>query len=100
VRRFVAAATSPSDRIGLRWTVGDGGETPGRRLQRTGIAAAAPGTAPDGPPTDSEHAECAMVPKWRFLRPVFLASRAQHISDMHSKFALGPHHGRHPTCNS
>ena len=35
-----------------------------------------------------------------FLRPVFLASRMQHISDMHSKFALRPHHmrkyGRHP----
>jgi len=40
---------------------------------------------------------------WRlFLRPVFAASREQHISDLHSKFALGPHHvskyGRHPTC--
>jgi len=35
-----------------------------------------------------------------FLRPVFLASSMQHISDMHSKFALRPHHvwtyGRHP----
>jgi len=37
-----------------------------------------------------------------FLRPVFPASRVQHISlsDMHSKFALRPHHvskyGRHP----
>jgi len=34
------------------------------------------------------------------LRPVFSASRVQHISDMHSKFALKPHHvwkyGRHP----
>jgi len=27
-----------------------------------------------------------------FLRPVFSATRKQHISDMHSKFALGPHH--------
>ena len=26
-----------------------------------------------------------------FLRPVFAASRVQHISDMHSKFALRPH---------
>jgi len=26
------------------------------------------------------------------LRPVFPVSRVQHISDMHSKFALGPHH--------
>ena len=39
-----------------------------------------------------------------FLRPVFSATRVQHISDityMHSKFALRPHHvwksGRHPT---
>jgi len=34
-----------------------------------------------------------------FLRPVFSASRVQHISDMHSKFALRPQHawmyGRH-----
>jgi len=34
-----------------------------------------------------------------FLRPVFSASRVQHISDMHSKFALRPHYvwkyGRH-----
>jgi len=33
-----------------------------------------------------------MVPKWRFLRHVFPASRVQHISDLHSKFALRPHH--------
>ena len=35
-----------------------------------------------------------------FLRPVFSASRLHHISDLHSKFTLGPHHvwkyGRHP----
>jgi len=35
-----------------------------------------------------------------FLRPAFAASRVQHISDLHSKFALGPQHvskyGRHP----
>jgi len=34
---------------------------------------------------------CAMVLRWRlfgsFLRPVFPASRTQHISDLHSKFA-------------
>jgi len=34
------------------------------------------------------------------LRPVFAASRVQHISDLHSKFALRPHHvpkyGKHP----
>jgi len=27
-----------------------------------------------------------------FLRPVFSPSRVQHISDVHSKFALTPHH--------
>jgi len=50
---------------------------------------------------------CAIVPRWRFLatflRPVFAASRVQHISDLHSKFALGPRHvykyGRHPICD-
>jgi len=26
------------------------------------------------------------------LRPVFSASHVQHISDVHSKFALRPHH--------
>jgi len=35
-----------------------------------------------------------------FLRPVFAPSRVPHISDMHSKFELRPHHvwkyGRHP----
>jgi len=35
-----------------------------------------------------------------FLRPVFSASRVQHISEMHSEFTLRPHHawkyGRHP----
>jgi len=43
---------------------------------------------------------CAIVPKWQFLRPVFSSSSIQRISDMHSKFALKPHHvwkcGRHP----
>jgi len=37
-----------------------------------------------------------------FLRLVFPASRVQHISQLHSKFALGPHHvwkyGRHLIC--
>ena len=51
---------------------------------------------------DIARQSCAMVPKWRFLRPVFPASRVQHISDLHSKFALGSHHvwkyGRHPIC--
>jgi len=38
-----------------------------------------------------------------FLHPIFSASRAQYISDLHSKFALRPHHvwkyGRHPIYN-
>jgi len=50
---------------------------------------------------------CAMVPRWRifgvFLGPAFPASRVQHISNLHSKFALRPHHvwkyGRHPICD-
>ena len=49
---------------------------------------------------------CGMVPRWQFfasfLRPVFSASHMQHILDLHSKFALRPHHvwkyGRHPIC--
>jgi len=49
----------------------------------------------------------AMVPRWRFLatflRPVFSASHVQHVSDLHPKFALRPHHvwkyGRHPICD-
>jgi len=55
---------------------------------------------------DIAQQSCPMVPRWRFLAtflgPAFAASRVQHISDLHSKFALGPHHvskyGRHPTC--
>jgi len=31
-----------------------------------------------------------MVHRWRVLHPVFSASRVQHISDLHSKFALRP----------
>jgi len=40
-----------------------------------------------------------------FLHPVFPASHVQHISDMHSKFALRPHNvykygrQRHPLCD-
>jgi len=51
---------------------------------------------------------CAMVPRWRFfddfLYPVFAASPMQHVSELHLKFALRPHHvckyGRHPICDS
>ena len=55
---------------------------------------------------DIARQSCAMVPRWRlfddFLRPVFAASVVQHVSDLHSKFALGPHYvskyGRYPMC--
>jgi len=55
---------------------------------------------------DIARQSCAMVLRWRFfasfLRPAFPASRLQHISDLHSKFALRPHHvskyGRYPIC--
>jgi len=50
---------------------------------------------------------CAVVPDgdfWRLLRPVLSASHAQHISDLHLKFALRPHHvskyGKHPISDS
>jgi len=50
---------------------------------------------------------CAMAHRWRlcgdFLGAVFSASPVQHVSDLHSKFALRPHHvskyGRHPICD-
>ena len=48
---------------------------------------------------DIARQSCAMVRRWRFfasfLRFVFPSSRVQHISDMHSKFAL-----RHTMCRS
>jgi len=51
---------------------------------------------------DTSRQSCAMVQKWRFLRPVFPASRVQYISDLRSKFAPRAHHvskyGRHPIC--
>jgi len=38
-----------------------------------------------------------------FLRPVFSVSRMQPFSDLHPKFALGPHHvwkyGKHSICD-
>ena len=40
---------------------------------------------------------------WRSLGPAFPSSRVQHISDLHSKFALRPHHvwkySRHAICD-
>ena len=55
---------------------------------------------------DIAQQSCVMVPRWRFfgdfLHLVFSAGRMQCISDLHSKFALRPHHvwkyGRHPIC--
>jgi len=47
---------------------------------------------------DTARQSCSMVRRWRFLvilHPVFPASRVQHLSDLHSKFALRPY-GRHP----
>jgi len=35
---------------------------------------------------------------WQFSHPVFSASRVQHVSDLHPKFALW--HGTHPICDS
>ena len=56
---------------------------------------------------DTARQICAMVRRRPFFasfwRPVFSASRVQHISDLHSKFALRLHHvskyGRHPICD-
>jgi len=53
---------------------------------------------------DIARQSCVMVPRWRFfLRPVFSASHMQHVSDLHPKFPLRPHHvwkyGRHPICD-
>ena len=53
---------------------------------------------------DIARQSCWMVPRWRlfgdFLCPVFSMSHAQHVSDLHSEFALRPRHvwkyGRHP----
>ena len=57
---------------------------------------------------DIARQSCAMVPRWPifgdFLGPAFSVSRVQHVSDLHSKFALRPHHvwnyGRHPIFDS
>ena len=56
---------------------------------------------------DIARQSCATVPRWQifddFLRPVFAASRVQHVSDLHLKCTLRPHHvckyGRHPICD-
>jgi len=50
---------------------------------------------------DVARQSCAMVRD--FLHPVFSAICVQHVSDLHPKFALRPHHewkyGRHPICD-
>jgi len=56
---------------------------------------------------DIAQQSCAMVRRRRifgaFLRAVFSVSRVQHVSYLHSKFALRPHHvwkyGRHSICD-
>jgi len=56
---------------------------------------------------DMAQQSCAIVPRrpifGDFLGPAFPVSRVQHVSDLHSKFALGPHHvstyGRHTFCD-
>ena len=45
---------------------------------------------------DCRYVPCDEVVGWchmaNFLRPVFSTSRVQHVSDLHPKFALRPHH--------
>jgi len=56
---------------------------------------------------DTARQSFAMVPRRQifgdFFCPAFPGSRMQHISDLHSKFALRPRHvwkyGRHPICS-
>jgi len=49
---------------------------------------------------------CAVVRRWRIFGDFasgISASHVQHVSDMHPKFALRPHHvwkyDRHPVCD-
>ena len=44
---------------------------------------------------DIARQSCAMVPRWRSFASRIFSDRVQHISDMHSKFAL-----RHAMCGS
>jgi len=45
---------------------------------------------------DVARQRCTIERRWRlfgvFLRPAFSASRLEHVSDLHPKFALRPHH--------
>jgi len=51
---------------------------------------------------DTARQICAMVRRWRFLRPVFQRAACS-MSHLHPKFALKPHHvwkyDRHPICD-
>jgi len=55
---------------------------------------------------DTDCQSCAMVPRWQifgnFLHLVFSARHVQHVSDLHSKYALRPHrvwkYGTHSIC--
>jgi len=53
---------------------------------------------------DMARQSCAMVRRWQLFASCISSERVQHISDMHSKFALRPHHvwkyGIHPICDS
>ena len=46
---------------------------------------------------------CAMVPRWRFFASCISSEPRSIVSDMHSKFALGPRrvwkYGRNPMCD-
>jgi len=52
---------------------------------------------------DIARQSCAMVPRWRLFGSCISGSHAQHVSDLHSKFELKPHHmskyGTHPICD-
>ena len=41
---------------------------------------------------DIARQSCVMVLRWRFLASCISASHVQHVSDLHPKFALKPHH--------
>ena len=52
---------------------------------------------------DGEHGDPAPPTPIGTQPPVFSASRVHHVSDLHLKFTLRPHHvwkyGRHPICD-
>ena len=76
VQCFVAATTSSSDRIGLRQTVG-GRETLAVMVGALKLQLPPHRAQSDGPPTDSEHAECRGVNVKRSSTP-FLVHLAEY----------------------